>query len=115
MEPIFVTGSVGTVTGDPVNLKVRDTQNNLISIEQVSPKETGVYTVVLTSNELWNTSGEYRVIANYGDVIALDEFAFELEEIEEIIPEKIPTSLFIDTLDSAYVLGDVVDNRSKSS
>ena len=108
LEPIFVTGSVGTVTGDPVNLEVRDTQNNLISIEQVSPKESGVYTVVLTSNELWNTSGEYRVIANYGDVIALDEFAFELEEVEEIIPEKIPTSLFIDTLDSAYVLGDVV-------
>ena len=43
-----------------------------------------------------------------GDVIALDEFAFELEEVEEIIPEKIPTSLVIDTLDSAYVLGDVV-------
>ena len=54
LEPIFVTGSVGTVTGDPVNLEVRDTQNNLISIEQVSPKESGVYTVVLTSNELWN-------------------------------------------------------------
>ena len=108
LEPIFVTGSVGKVTGDPVNLEVRDTQNNLISIEQVSPKETGVYTVVLTSNELWNTSGEYRVIANYGDVIALDEFTFELVQVEEIAPEKIPTSLFIDTLDSAYVLGDVV-------
>jgi len=108
LEPIFVTGSVGKVTGDPVNLEVRDTQNNLISIEQVSPKETGVYTVVLTSNELWNSSGEYRVIANYGDVIALDEFTFEIVQVEEIAPEKIPTSLFIDTLDSAYVLGDVV-------
>ncbi|MDC0883840.1 hypothetical protein PL987_01980, partial [Nitrosopumilus sp.] len=87
---------------------VRDTQNNLISIEQVSPKESGVYSIVLTSNELWNSSGEYRVIANYGDVIALDEFTFELVEVEEIAPEKIPTSLLIDTLDSAYVLGDVV-------
>ena len=108
LEPIFVTGSVGKVTGDPVNLEVRDTQNNLISIEQVTPKESGVYSAVLTSNELWGTAGEYTIIAKYEGVIALDTFEFELVEVEEVIPEKIPTSLVIDTLDSAYVLSDVV-------
>ena len=108
LEPLFVTGSVGTVTGKAINLEVRDTQNNLISIEQVTPKESGVYSAVLTSNELWGTTGEYTIIAKYEGVIALDTFEFELIQVEEIIPEKIPTSLFIDTLDSAYVLGDEV-------
>ena len=108
LEPLFVTGSVGTVTGEPINLEVRDTQNNLISIEQVTPKESSVYSAVLTSNELWDNTGEYTIIAKYEGVIALDTFEFELVEVEEVIPEKIPTSLFIDTLDSAYVLGDVV-------
>ena len=108
LEPLFVTGSVGTVTGDPISLEVRDSQNNLISIEQATPKESGVYSVVLTSNELWDDSGEYTIIAKYAGVIALDTFEFELMEVEEIIPEKTPTGLFIDTLDSAYVLGEMV-------
>jgi hypothetical protein len=108
LEPLFVTGSVGTVTGDPISLEVRDSQNNLISIEQATPKESGVYSVVLTSNELWDDSGEYTIIAKYAGVIALDTFEFELMEVEEIIPDKTPTGLFIDTLDSAYVLGEMV-------
>ena len=108
LEPIFVTGSVGTSTGEAISLEVRDAQNNLISIEQITPKESGVYSVVLTSNELWNNSGEYTILAKYESVIALDTFEFELMEVEEVIPEQIPTSLFIDTLDSAYVLGDAV-------
>ena len=76
LEPIFVTGSVGKVTGDPVNLEVRDTQNNLISIEQVSPKESGVYNTIITSNELWSNSGEYDVFAKYGDASTQDTFEF---------------------------------------
>jgi hypothetical protein len=67
-----------------------------------------VYSAVLTSNELWGESGEYTIIAKYEGVIALDTFEFTLMQVEEVIPEKIPTSLFIDTLDSAYVLGEGV-------
>ena len=31
-EPLFVTGSVGTVTGDPINIEVRDMSNKLVGI-----------------------------------------------------------------------------------
>jgi plastocyanin/5-hydroxyisourate hydrolase-like protein (transthyretin family) len=106
LEPIFVTGSVGTVTGDPVNLEVYNQLNNLISIEQTSPKETGVYNTIITSNDLWSNSGEYDIIAKYGDASTQDTFEFVVVEVEESISEKIPTALFVSTDKSAYVLGD---------
>ena len=54
LEPLFVTGSVGKITGDSINLEVYDELNNLISIEQTTPKESGVYNTIITSNELWS-------------------------------------------------------------
>jgi hypothetical protein len=108
LEPLFVTGSVGKVTGDSINLQVYDELNNLISIEQTTPKESGVYTTIITSNELWNNSGEYTIIAKYASASAQDTFEFELIKVEEIISEQIPTELYVGTNNSAYVLGDDV-------
>ena len=108
LEPIFVTGSIGKITGQPIILEVYDEANNLISIKQVTPKESKTYTTVLTSNELWNSSGQYNIIATYGTVTAQNTFDFEVMGIQEVISEKIPKSLFVDTDKSTYVLGDDV-------
>jgi trimeric autotransporter adhesin len=89
-------------------LEVYNQLNNLISIEQVSPKESGVYNTIITSNELWSNSGEYDIIAKYGDASTQDTFEFVVVEIEESISEKIPTALSVSTDKSAYVLGDNV-------
>jgi hypothetical protein len=108
LEPLFVTGSVGTVTGDSINLEVYDELNHLISIEQTTPKESGVYNTIITSNELWSNSGEYTIIAKYDSASAQDTFEFELIEVEKIISEQIPTELYVSTDNSAYILGDDV-------
>ncbi len=108
VEPLFVTGSVGTVTGDPINIEVRDMSNNLVGIEQVNPKESGSYSAVLTSSELWTTSGTYSIIANYGNVLALDSFEFELVVTESIVTESTPTSLSVSTESTAYLLGESI-------
>jgi hypothetical protein len=108
VEPLFVTGTIGTITGDAVNIEVRDDSNKLVGIEQTTPKESGVYSAVLTSNELWTTSGTYSLIANYGNVLALDSFEFEIIVTEPIVTESIPTSLSISTENSAYLLGESI-------
>ena len=108
VEPLFVTGSVGTVTGDPINLEVRDNSNKLVGIEQVNPKESGSYSAVLTSNELWSTNGVYSMIANYGSITSIDSFEFEIIAVESVITESIPTALSISTENSAYLLGESI-------
>jgi len=108
LEPLFVTGSVGKITEDSINLEVYDELNHLISIEQTTPKESGVYNTIITSNELWSISGEYTIIAKYDDASAQDTFEFKLVEVEEIISEQIPTELYVSTDNSAYILGDDV-------
>jgi hypothetical protein len=82
--------------------------NHLISIEQTTPKESGVYNTIITSNELWSNSGEYTIIAKYDSASAQDTFEFELIEVEKIISEQIPTELYVSTDNSAYILGDDV-------
>ena len=57
---------------------------------------------------LWGTSGEYIIIANYASASAQDTFEFELIEVEEIISEQIPTELYVSTDNSVYILGDDV-------
>ena len=104
-EPIFVTGSVGKITGDPLTLFIKDNSNNLVSIEQITPKESGVYNVVLSSNSLWDTGGSYFINATYGNVNAIDSFNFELIPQEYVSSTSIPTSLTVSTDNSVYVLG----------
>jgi len=108
VEPIFVTGTIGTITGDTVNIEVRDGTNKLVGIEQTTPKESGKYSAVLTSNELWVESGTYSLIANYGNVLALDSFEFEVIAVEPVTTESTPTALSISTENSAYLLGESV-------
>ncbi|MBS1269011.1 MAG: hypothetical protein MAG458_01747 [Nitrosopumilus sp.] len=109
IEPLFVTGSVGTITGDTVNIEVRDNSNKLVGIEQSTPKESGKYSAVLTSNELWTESGTYSLIANYGNVLALDSFEFELiDSPEPIVEQSAPTALSVSTENSAYLLGESI-------
>jgi len=108
VEPLFVTGSVGTITGDTINIEVRDDSNHLVGIEQTTPKESGKYSAVLVSNELWTTNGTYSLIANYGNVLALDSFEFNVIVTEPEIPELIPTKLSVSTENPTYLLGESV-------
>jgi hypothetical protein len=108
-EPLFVTGSVGSITGAPINLEVRDVSNNLVGIEQVNPKESGSYSAVLTSSDLWSTNGTYSMIANYGSITDSDSFEFEIiPVITPIQSESVPTDLIITTESSAYLLGEPI-------
>ena len=84
---------------------IKDNSNNLVSIEQITPKESGVYNVVLSSNSLWDTGGSYLINATYGNVNAIDSFNFELIPQEYVTSTSIPTSLTVSTDNSVYVLG----------
>ena len=108
-EPIFVTGFIEKITGQPLTLFIKDPLDNLVSIEQITPKLSGKYNVVLSSNNLWGTGGAYLINATYGNVNAIDSFDFELISMESVLNISEPLSLSVSTDDSAYVLGSPVE------
>jgi len=105
-EPVFVTGSVGKITGELITLFVKDNLDDIVLIEQTTPKAiNNKYSVVLPPNHLW-INNTYFVDAKYGNANAIDSFNFELiPEEKENIPTQNPTSLTVSTNDPSYVLG----------
>ena len=108
-DAVFVTGSVDPVTNEKVNLELRDSNNNLVSIEQISPEENGTYTTILFPSTLWITNGTYTMTSSYGT--AQDTATFQFENmILDMMPEteQIPTEIIVTLHDSAYQLGESV-------
>ena len=65
---ITISGHVRDYDGDNViTLRVLDFRGNIIAIDQLTPNSNGDFsTEVIGSGPLWKSSGDYKILVNYG-------------------------------------------------
>ena len=110
-EAIFVTGVATPFTENNVSIEVKDSLDNVVLVEQITPELSGVYTGIIFPNFLWDASGNYTMSATYGDSTDGTSFAFEF--IEPVVDEYVaPTGITLQTDSSMYVIGDTITIES---
>ena len=78
-DTIVITGLVKhPEQGVPVTLRILDSIQNLIGIDQISPSEDGSFTAKhIATGPLWKSAGNYTIIVQYGKAQRAEtKFAF---------------------------------------